>query len=48
VNVVRLYHDLKKRDIRLEADDKDLKVDAPVGALTEEDRAVSRSSSPTS
>ena len=40
MNALRLYHDLKKRDIRLEADGDDLKVDAPVGALTEGDRAA--------
>ena len=39
MNALRLYHDLKKRDIRLEADGVNLKVDAPVGALTEGDRA---------
>ena len=40
MNALRLYHDLKKRDIRLEFADENLKVDAPVGALTEEDRAA--------
>ena len=40
MNALRLYHDLKKRDIRLEADGENLKVDAPSGALTEQDRAA--------
>ena len=40
MNALKLYHDLKKRDIRLEADGENLKVDGPVGALTEQDRAA--------
>ena len=35
MNALKLYHDLKKRDICLEADGEILKVDAPAGALTE-------------
>jgi hypothetical protein len=40
MNALRLYHDLNWRDIHLEADGENLKVDAPVGALTEQDRAA--------
>ena len=40
MNALRLYHDLKKRGILLEADGEDLKVDAPADALGEEDRAA--------
>jgi hypothetical protein len=40
MNALKLYHDLKKRDVRLEADGENLKVDAPAGALTAEDRAA--------
>jgi hypothetical protein len=40
MNVLELYHDLKKRDIRLVADGENLKVDAPAGVLTDEDRAA--------
>jgi hypothetical protein len=38
VNVLALYHDLKARDVILEADGENLKVSAPAGVLTEEDR----------
>jgi hypothetical protein len=47
MNALRLYHDLKRRDIQLEADAEDLKVDAPLGALTKEDRAVLAEFKPT-
>jgi hypothetical protein len=40
VNALRLYHDLKKRDIRLEAAGENLKVDAPAGVLTDEHQAA--------
>lgn len=39
MNALKLYHDLKKRDVCLEADSEILKVDAPAGALTAEDRS---------
>lgn len=40
MNVLSMYHDLKKRDVRLEADGDNLKVDAPAGTLTDEDRSA--------
>jgi hypothetical protein len=40
MNALKLYHDLKKRDVCLEADGEILKVDAPAGALTAEDRST--------
>ncbi len=40
MNALSLYHDLKKRGVWLEAEGGTLKVDAPVGALTEQDRAA--------
>ncbi len=40
MNALKLYHDLKKRDVCLEADGEILKVDAPAGALTAEDRSA--------
>ena len=40
MNALKLYHDLKNRDIRLEADGENLKVDAPAGMLTDEHRAA--------
>jgi hypothetical protein len=40
MNALRLYHDLKKRGVMLEADGVSLKVDAPAGALTDEDKAA--------
>lgn len=40
MNALRLHNDLKKRGVRLEADGDDLKVDAPAGALTGEDRGA--------
>ncbi len=46
MNALRLYHDLKKRDIRIEVTDENLKVDAPVGALTEEDRVALKQAKP--
>jgi TubC N-terminal docking domain len=36
VNALSLYHDLKKRGVILEAQGAYLKVDAPVGVVTEE------------
>ncbi len=38
MSVLALYHDLKTRDIILEADGENLKVSAPTGVLTKEDR----------
>lgn len=40
MNALKLIHDLEKRDIRLDADGDNLKVDTPAGVLTEEDRAA--------
>jgi hypothetical protein len=40
VNALVLYHDLKKRGVLLEADGETLRVDAPAGELTDEDRAT--------
>ncbi len=40
MNALALYHDLKSRGVILEADGESLKVDAPAGELTEEDRAM--------
>jgi hypothetical protein len=40
VNALPLFHGLKNRGVNLEADGDNLKVDAPTGALTEEDRAA--------
>jgi hypothetical protein len=40
LNILALYHDMKKRGVHLEADGKSLMVDAPAGALSEEDRAA--------
>ncbi len=46
MNALKLYHDLKKRDVYLEAAGEDLKVDAPTGALTEEDRVALKQAKP--
>ncbi len=40
MNILALYHDMKKRGVHLEADGESLTVDAPAGALSEEDRAA--------
>lgn len=40
MNALKLYHDLKGRGIVLGADGDSLKVDAPAGALTDEDRSA--------
>jgi hypothetical protein len=40
VNVLALYHDMKKRGVHLEADDGRLLVDAPTVTLSGEDRAA--------
>ena len=40
MNALRLYHGLKKRGVALKADGVSLKVDAPAGVLTDEDRAA--------
>ncbi len=40
MNALRLCNDLKKRGVRLEVAGENLKVDAPAGALTEEDKAA--------
>ncbi len=39
MNALKLYRDLKARDVYLEVEGVNLKVDAPVGVLTDEDRA---------
>lgn len=39
MNALSLYHNLKARSVILEADGEHLKVDAPAGVLTEDDRA---------
>ena len=40
MNALSLYHDFKARGVFLEAQGKHLKVDAPAGVLSEEDRAA--------
>jgi hypothetical protein len=40
MNALKLYHTLKTRGVLLEASGDNLKVDAPAGALTDEDRAA--------
>ncbi len=40
MNALRLYHDLKKRGVLLEASGGTLRVDAPAGVLAEDDRAA--------
>ncbi|MEJ7873297.1 MAG: hypothetical protein WKF67_13645 [Rubrobacteraceae bacterium] len=40
MNALALYHNLKKRGVALEAAGDSLKVDAPAGVLTDEDRAA--------
>ncbi len=40
MNVLALYHAMKKRGVHLEADGESLMVDAPAGALSKEDRAA--------
>jgi len=40
VNALNLYNDLKERGVILEAQGEHLKVDAPAGVVTEEDRAT--------
>ena len=40
MNALSLYHDLKARGVILEAQGEHLKVDAPAGVVTEEDRAA--------
>jgi hypothetical protein len=40
VNALSLYHDLKERGVILEAQGEYLKVDAPVGVVTEEDKSA--------
>ncbi len=40
MNVLKLYHDLKGRGVRLETVGENLKVDAPAGVLTDEDRTA--------
>ncbi len=40
MNALKLYHGLKKRGVALKADGDNLKVDAPAGVLTDEDRAA--------
>ena len=38
MNARSLYHDLKERGVKLEAQNEYLKVDAPAGVVTEEDK----------
>jgi hypothetical protein len=40
MNVLKLRSDLRERGVLLEADGDNLKVDAPAGALTDEDKAA--------
>ncbi len=40
MSALSLYHDLKRRDVRLEADGDKLRVDAPAGVLTAEIKAA--------
>jgi hypothetical protein len=40
VNALVLYHDLKRRGVLLEVDGEKLRVDAPAGELTDEDKAA--------
>ena len=40
MNALSLYHNLKERGVILEAQGERLKVDAPVGVVTEEDRVA--------
>ena len=40
MNALSLYHDLKARGVILEAQGEHLKVDAPVGVVTEEDKTA--------
>lgn len=40
MNAFRLYHELKVRGVNLEAAGENLRVDAPIGVLTAEDRAA--------
>ncbi len=46
MSVLALYHNLKARDVTLEADGENLKVSAPAGVLTEEDREKLRKFKP--
>ena len=40
MNARSLYHDLKERGVNLEAQGEHLKVDAPAGVVTEEDKSA--------
>ena len=40
MNALSLYHDLKERGVILEAQGEYLKVDAPAGVVTEEDKTA--------
>lgn len=40
MNALRLHHDLRTRGVKLEVAGDNLKVDAPAGALSAEDRAA--------
>ena len=40
MNALKLYHDLKARGVILEAQGEHLKVDAPTGVVTEEDKSA--------
>lgn len=46
MNALSLYHDLKARGVILEADGEHLKVNAPAGVVTEEDKAALREFKP--
>ncbi len=46
MNTLSLFHDLKARGVILEAQDGQLRVDAPAGVLTEADRAALKECKP--
>ena len=46
MNALTLYHDLKERGVILEAQGEYLKVDAPAGVVTEEDKTALVESKP--
>jgi len=46
MNAIKLYYDIEQRGVALEADGDILRVDAPAGALTWEDRAALKETKP--
>ena len=46
MNTLALYHDLKKRGVLFEADGDRLKIDAPMGVLTAQDKAALKEAKP--